>query len=136
MNENKKGPSENYRIEVSGWGSDDAFFVEQTNLLWSEDGGKMVALRHALPNGAMVVVRLLTMHESASASSIPVTYQVDRVEPMSCNGLCDMRLTRLEPRSKKESNPARIASKLQEKPQEICEASGSPNARELEEILQ
>ena len=135
MSENKNGPSENYRIEVSGWGLDNTFFVEQTDLLWSEDGGKRLALRHSLVSGAMVVVRLIG-NETSTVSSIPVTYQVDRVQPMGCNGLCEMDLKRLEPRPQKESNPVQVASNLHEEPQDIREASGSPNARELEEILQ
>ncbi len=49
------------------------FFVEQTDLKWSEDGGKRIALHHALPDGAVVFVRLLTL--DCEIASVPLTYQ-------------------------------------------------------------
>jgi len=32
--------SRNYRIEVSGWDLNDVFFVEKSDLLWSDGGEK------------------------------------------------------------------------------------------------
>jgi hypothetical protein len=46
----------NYRIEVSGLGLNDVFFVERTDLIWSEDGEKRLLLRHALSEGAVILV--------------------------------------------------------------------------------
>ena len=43
-----------YRIELSGWGLDQSFFVEQTTLLWCQDGDKSVALHRELADGAIV----------------------------------------------------------------------------------
>ena len=40
-----------YRVEVSGWDKHQAFFVEQSELAWSEECGKQVALSHAVPDG-------------------------------------------------------------------------------------
>src|ERR1700682_1819556 len=47
-----------YRVEVSGWDHDKAFFVENSELEWSEDG-KQVTLTHTLNEGAVVFLRLL-----------------------------------------------------------------------------
>ena len=49
----------NYRIEVSGWGLDAHLFVEETDLLWSQSGEKQMLLHRALPEGAIIFVRLL-----------------------------------------------------------------------------
>ena len=88
----------NYRIEVSGWGLNDAFFVEQTNLHWTGRGERKLTLHHALAEGAAIFVRL--MAPETSHGSVPVAYQVEGVQPLNSNGLCEMRLRRLHPRSK------------------------------------
>ena len=46
--------SGNYRIEVSGWGLNDAFFVEKTELQWTEGADKKLLLRHAVSEGAVI----------------------------------------------------------------------------------
>jgi hypothetical protein len=88
----------NYRIEVSGWGLNDSFFVEQTNLHWTGRGERKLMLHHALREGAVIFVRL--MAPETSHGSVPVAYQVEGVQPMNSDGLCEMRLRRLHPRSK------------------------------------
>src|SRR6202158_3245097 len=90
--------SGNYQIEVSGWGLDDAFFVERTDLLWAEGGKKNVLLHRALSDGAIIFVRLLALE--TPFGSVPLAYQVARVQPMSCSGLCEMRLSQSPPRSR------------------------------------
>ena len=122
-----------YRVEVSGWGLDESFFVEQTDLHWSQHGEKKIWLHHELSEGAMVFVRLLV--PESTSTSVPVTYQVSSVDPMGCNGLCEMRLTQLHPRSK-ESITRQVASKLHEESQRTCEPTECPKKRDLEEILQ
>jgi hypothetical protein len=120
-----------YGIEVSGWGLDNSFFLEQTDLLWSQDGTKKIALRRAVSEGAIVFVRLV--NTESSRACLPVTYQVDRVESMGPNGLCEMRLTQLHPRSK-ESIGSFAASKLQDETEGVSE--GKKGFNELQEILQ
>src|SRR5260370_31892269 len=90
--------SGNYRIEVSGWDLNDAFFVEKTELHWTEGGEKKLLLHHALLDGAVIFVRLIA--PETSFDSIPLAYQVACVQPMNSNGFCEMRLLRLLPRSK------------------------------------
>src|ERR1700719_1308282 len=88
----------NYRIEVSGWGLNDAFFVEKTEWHWTERGERKLMLHHALPEGAVIFARLVA--PETSYASVPVPYQVEGVQPMNTNGWCELRLHRLHPRSK------------------------------------
>src|ERR1700686_2643460 len=90
--------SGNYRIEVSGWGLNDSFFVEKTELQWNEGADKKLLLRHAVPEGAVIFIRLMAPENSFG--SVPVAYQVESVQPMNSIGLCEMRLLRLHPRSR------------------------------------
>ncbi|HXN23009.1 MAG TPA: hypothetical protein VOA41_09755 [Candidatus Dormibacteraeota bacterium] len=63
-----------YRIEVSGWDENEAFFVEKTDLEWSGRENKRVRLRHLLRDAAVIFVRLL--QTSTQAHVCPVAYQV------------------------------------------------------------
>jgi len=124
--------SGNYRIEVSGWGLNDAFFVEKTDLHWTECGEKKLLLRHALPDGAVIFVRLIA--PETSFGSVPVAYQVESVQPMNSTGFCEMRLLRLHPRSNAHTrrqivSPAAECSSKAYEPKECAIQS------ELEEVL-
>ena len=122
-----------YRIEISGWGLDNSFFVERADLLWTADGEKKVQLHRALPEGAIVFIRLLA--SGSSSGSVPVAYQVQGVVPMDCNGRCQMRLARLHPRSK-ESPVAESASNGVEDSQRVCDMQETEMELQYEEILQ
>lgn len=62
-----------YHVEISGWDATHAFFVEKSELEWNDETGKHVLLKHALPEGAMIFVRLL---QSASPErAVPVAYE-------------------------------------------------------------
>jgi hypothetical protein len=123
----------NYKIEVSGWGLDNSFFVEKTELLWSQTGDKYALLHRALPEGAMIFVRLLD--SGSMRCSVPVAYQVEGVRPMDCNGLCEVRLSRLQPRSKA-PNTGVSASYMREDSLNTCEPGENSTQLEPEEILQ
>lgn len=131
LNNEMNFPSQ-FPVEVSGWGSDDSFFVENTELVWSGTGDKKLLLHHVLHLGALIFVRLQSSR--ASSSPIPIPYEVSAVEPMDCYGRCELRLTQLHPRSK-ESNPGQVASYLQED-SKMCEPSQRSTRLEPEEILQ
>jgi hypothetical protein len=90
--------SSEYRVEVSGWGLDDTFFAEKTDLLWTDKGEKKLLLRRCLPEGAIIFIRLIG--NDTALGSVPVAYQVENVQPMNRLGLCEMRLHELHPRSK------------------------------------
>ena len=130
---NSFNSSGDYRIEISGWGLDNSFFAERTDLLWTGDGEKQVQLHRALPEGAMVFVRLLA--SEPSSGSIPVAYQVQSVVPMDCNGRCQISLAQLHPRSK-ESLAEKTASNWSEDPQRVCDVQEFEVELEHEEILQ
>lgn len=122
-----------YRIEISGWGLDNSFFVERTDLQWTTDGEKRVQLRRTLQEEAVVFVRLLS--DEPSSGSLPVAYQVESVEPMDRNGRCQMRLAQLHPRSK-ESLARESASKDSEGSRRVCNVQEFELELQHEEILQ
>jgi hypothetical protein len=122
----------NYRIEVSGWGLNDVFFVEKTDLVWSDGGEKRLLLHHALSEGAVIFVRLRA--PETSYGSVPVAYRVDNVQPMNSVGVCEMRLVQVHPRSKvpTRSNFASLSAESSSKSKEPME---SLTQLELEEVL-
>lgn len=60
-------------VEVSGWDRSERFFVENCDLLWSEETGKHVVLAHKLRDKAVLFVRLL--QSSALEQSRPVVHE-------------------------------------------------------------
>jgi hypothetical protein len=131
--DNSRNSLNDYRIEVSGWGLDSTFFVERTDLLWTPSGEKKVQLRRALMEGAIVFIRLLA--SDSSTSSVPVPYQVEGIEPMDCNGRCQMKLKQMHRRSK-ESLTAENASNVSEKSPRTCEQAEKEKGLQPEEVLQ
>jgi hypothetical protein len=123
----------NYRIEISGWGLDKDFFVEQTDLFWDRTGNKKVFLRHAPSEGGMVFIRLLSA--DWANNPIPVAYQVADVQPMDCSGRSEIRLTQMRPRTKV-PQMGEIASYPVEDCGRTCEPKESSAQLEHEEILQ
>ncbi len=130
---NSYNSSGDYRIEISGWGLDNSFFAERTDLLWTADGEKEVQLHRALPEGAVVFVRLLA--SEPLTGTVPVAYQVREVVPMDCNGRCQMRLAQMRPRSR-ESLSGKNASKAVEDWNRECNKNEAEVGLQLEEILQ
>jgi hypothetical protein len=66
-----------YRVEVSGWDKNKAFFVEKSDLEWSEESGKRVALSRAVPDGAVVFLRLVPC--LSTEQTHPVAYETEFV---------------------------------------------------------
>lgn len=66
-----------YRVEVSGWDDNKAFFVENSELEWTEDSGKQVTLNHGLSNGAVIFLRLI--QPISNDQSHPVAYEAELV---------------------------------------------------------
>lgn len=124
-----------FRIEISGWGLDNTFFVERTYLLWSSEGTKQVQLHRALSEGAMVFIRLLA--SEPSSGSVPAAYQVEEVGAMDCSGRCRMRLAQMHPRSK-ESPGRKNASNRSEDSKRVCGVQEQETVEELQyqEVLQ
>jgi hypothetical protein len=130
---NSFNSSGDYRIEISGWGLDNSFFAERTDLCWTPGGEKRVQLHRALSEGAIVFIRLLS--SEPSSGSVPVAYQVQGVGPMDCNGLCKMGLVQLHPRSK-ESLAVKSASNDLEDLPSVCDAQEVEVELQREEVLQ
>jgi hypothetical protein len=66
-----------YRVEVSGWDDNKAFFVENSQLEWADDSGKQVTLNRGLSEGAVIFLRLL--QPISKDRSHPVAYEVELV---------------------------------------------------------
>jgi hypothetical protein len=124
---NSYNSSGDYRIEISGWGLDN-----RTELLWAANGDKQVQVHRALPEGAVVFVRLLA--SEPSAGTVPVAYRVQSIVPMDCNGRCQMRLAQLHPRAQ-ESPAVKTASKESEDPGKAQRLHEFELKLEHEEIL-
>jgi hypothetical protein len=84
-----------YRVEVSGWDKNQAFFVEKSELQWSAESGKQVALSHAVPDGAVVFLRLVPC--LSTDRSHPVAYETEFVETTP-EGKHQFRLHPVSPR--------------------------------------
>jgi hypothetical protein len=124
---------DSYRIEVSGWGFDNNFFVEQTDLFWDRGGDKKVLLHNSPAEGGIVFIRLLL--QDPRGRTLPLAYQVAAVHPMDCNGQSEVRLRQLHPRTKVPQT-GQVASYPIEDSQRSCEAKENSAQMEHEEILQ
>lgn len=92
-----------YRVEVSGWDSQGAFFVETTTLEWSEEAGKRVVLRSPVASGEVVFVRLL---DSAGRQEVPVACQVVGVCGADGRGAYLLTLAPVQPAGEQRTPPA------------------------------
>src|ERR1700682_217413 len=90
-----------YRVEVSGWDHDKAFFVENSELEWSEDG-KQVTLTRTLNEGAVVFLRLL--QPMSADRSNPVPYEAELVSATT-RGQRQFRLRPVSSRPNRQLDP-------------------------------
>jgi len=84
-----------YSVEVSGWDHSHAFFVERSELTWSEETGKLLTLSRRLPPGAMIFARLLQPTDEERA--FPVAYETEALSAASERSQ-QFRITRVVPR--------------------------------------
>jgi hypothetical protein len=87
--------SEGYRVEVSGWDENQAFFVEKSDLGWDDEAGNHISLQRMLPDGAMVFICALL---SEGPGQVPPN--IYKVEFIGCDpeGLHQFRLNAVQPR--------------------------------------
>ena len=78
-----------YRVEVSGWDDNKAFFVENSELQWTDESGKQVTLNRGLTDGAVIFLRLL--QPISNDRSHPVAYEAELVASTD-EGLRQFRL--------------------------------------------
>jgi hypothetical protein len=95
--------TKSYRVEVSGWDCRDHFFVENCDLLWSDESGKHVRLRRRLKNNGIVLVRLLC--PSYAEHAHPVVYRAEWLGT-AANGMNQFYLRALQPRDGEGEGPA------------------------------
>lgn len=92
-------PTDRYTVEVSGWNRDESFFVEQTELEWSELAHK-ISLRHALREGSLIFIRLLGHGVSNMQSEpVPVAYEAMRVAYSPERSMYEIALSRIKPKA-------------------------------------
>ena len=91
-----------YLVEVSGWDDNKAFFVENSELEWTEESGKQVTLNRGLKEDAVIFLRLL--QQMGTDRSHPVAYQANFVARNS-EGQWQFRLKQVSPRSPKAPLP-------------------------------
>jgi hypothetical protein len=83
-----------YSVEVSGWDVTHVFFVEKSALEWNEESGKHLVLHHALPEGAMIFVRLL--QAASEERAFPVAYEA-KFEGFAPDGRHEFLLNQAQP---------------------------------------
>jgi hypothetical protein len=88
-----------YLVEVSGWDDNKAFFVENSELEWTEESGKQITLNRGLNENAVIFLRLL--QQISDDRVHPVAYQANLVARNS-EGQSQFRLTPVSSRSRKE----------------------------------
>jgi hypothetical protein len=88
--------TDSYPVEASGWDSAHSFFVEKSELEWSEETGKQVTLTRSLSPGSMIFLRLL--QPMSPDRSLPVAYHA---QPMGVTpeGQQQFRLSQIQPNS-------------------------------------
>jgi hypothetical protein len=93
-----------YAVEISGWDANEEFFVERCELEWSEQSSKRVALKRALKDHAILLIRLLQAGDSHR--SLPLVYEAELIGKTK-SGLHQFRLNAVAPRlSEKKSSAA------------------------------
>jgi hypothetical protein len=85
-----------YRVETSGWDVDENFFVEKTDLEWSEEE-KTIHLQHPVRKGTVVFVRLMGLDTQEHA--FPVAYQAAAVTYRTHERCYDVLLLQMLPRT-------------------------------------
>jgi hypothetical protein len=122
-------------VEASGWGLNEEFFVEKTQLFWNDtdsSGDKKTLLHRSLNEGTVIFVRLLA--SQVSYGQMPTAYRVESIEPMNSYGRCEIELRQLYPRSKV-SVRGEIASKHVGSKYSNSEPEGNGTQSEPEEVL-
>ena len=88
--------AETHSVEISGWDTDENFFVERAYLQNCVDGHKHVSIRSRLRIGSLVFLRI--SDELSPERSVPVAYEVSKMSEPASNRLADVELVRRHPR--------------------------------------
>jgi hypothetical protein len=93
-----------YRVEVSGWDDNKSFFVENSELEWTDESGKQVTLNRGLTDGAVIFLRLL--QPISKDRSHPVAYAAELVTRTD-EGLRQFRLRPVSARHPRQAERSR-----------------------------
>ena len=85
----------NLPAEVSGWDSDENFFVEKTGLYWNREGRHEIVVHRGVRVGCVVFLRLLRQ----AADDFPIAYRVDLTEKGDSSTGTRVSLSRLHPKA-------------------------------------
>jgi hypothetical protein len=89
-------PRAAYAVEVSGWDNNEDFFVEKTELHWSEQSGKHIVLARPIVSGSLIFLRLI---DPLSADRVrPIPYRAELFERVK-GGPARVRLLSADRRS-------------------------------------
>lgn len=69
------------RVEVSGWDKNNGFFVERSDLEWTEEPHKEVALGRAVSDGAIIFLRPVQTITSRRTRAVPYETEFVRRTP-------------------------------------------------------
>ena len=84
-----------YKVEISGWDSDENFFVEQTQLAWSEQNQKKIVLRHRVTSGAMIFLRLA--ERATLPANLPIAFRAGHIQAGLMQNTTEVQLEQLWP---------------------------------------
>ena len=102
-----------YAVEISGWDARENFFVENTQLHWSEEHGKKAYLHRPLREGSVVFVRIIA--PTGSRQTLPIAYQARNLSPAVRGETWEFSLVQMHPRSgtngASEPEPSEVARK-------------------------
>jgi hypothetical protein len=82
--------------EISGWDTDENFFVEKAVIHGHPDGNNKVGLHASVAVGSLVFVRL--PEDASMDRRVPVTYQVSGINANEDDGAREVRMIRVRPR--------------------------------------
>jgi len=85
-----------HRVEVSGWDKHQTFFVEKSELVGDESAGKQIQLHAAIPDGAVIFLRLLPPVNIERSDVVPYHTEFIRT---TLEGRHQFRLHAVRPRS-------------------------------------
>lgn len=85
-----------HKVEISGWDTEENFFVESASIGWEEGEENTVRLRNRVRPGSMIFLRL--MEASVQPRTFPVAFRVMNVNTKMDRDAYEALLRRLWPR--------------------------------------
>jgi hypothetical protein len=85
-----------FKVEISGWDLNEDFFVEKTELEWTEEV-KTIHVQHSVQQGTLVFIRL--MGSSIVEVSCPVAYEAAAVNYLPQLLAYEISLKQIQPKT-------------------------------------